>query len=253
MNELSHEARRLIEAVSNADGPSEQRLEAVGRGLFRQLAAGVVTLSTAQVAAAAAAPAASALKLSGLLAYFVIGGTVGVGVAVTAAALGTLGTRPAAISPPLPSSTETASAALPSRSAFESDTSAPSRDDAPSTPPPTERVPERAPSSSVAPTRQSTLSAEVERLNEIQSFLAAGDGARALAASDRYFAEFTSGELRDEHVAARVLALCLLGDVTRARDAARMFVTRSPASPLLPRLARSCVADVIGNGREPRP
>jgi len=98
--------------------------------------------------------------------------------------------------------------------------------------------------------RESNLSLEVASLREIQAFLAAGNGASALAASDRYFAEPRTGTLRGEHLAVRVLALCLIGDSVRARAAARLFIATSAASPLMPRLARSCVADVIGEHAE---
>jgi hypothetical protein len=101
-----------------------------------------------------------------------------------------------------------------------------------------------APSASVDPA--STLAAEVHLLNGAQHWISAGDGARALAIADRYLAEHPKGALREELLAARVLALCLTGDHAAARTAAQAFVARNPRSPQLPRLARSCVSDVAG-------
>jgi hypothetical protein len=248
MNDLSDETKRLIETAIVADGPSEEHLEAIGAELFRKIGAGAVVLSGAKLAAAAAAPAAPVLKaaMSGITAYFLVGLTAGVGVAVTAAALGGFRASSPATKPVAAVPNERA----PARPRLLETTGitalAPSTDGMTPGPRPAERAREARTGSELAPSATSSLSAEVESLSKIQAFLAAGDGKSALAASDRYFAESPSGTLRDEHVAARVLALCLLGDVTRARAAARMFVVTSKRSPLLPRLAHSCVADMIG-------
>lgn len=245
MNDLSDDARRLIEAAAGADGPSPTRLDAIGTSLFRKLGPGAVALSGMKLAAASTAAPAVKAGLS-IAAYFWIGVTAGVGLVGTSAALDRLQrvspapttvvaapTAPARSRPAAPEGPALGTVVAPG--------------DAGTLAVPTPKPRPEAPTRSEGAFGQaSSLSAEVASLREIQAFLAAGDGARALAASDRYLAEHRAGTLRDEHLAARVLAFCLVGDETRARAAARLFVATSAASPLLPRLARSCVADVVG-------
>jgi len=250
VSDLSDEARHLIRTATGADGPSEDRIDAIGDRLFRTLgaaagSAGALSAAKVALASAPAAPAAKALS-AGILGYFVAGGAAGVGVALVGAALGAFGAEPST-QPPRPS--PPATAAVP-RAGDGVQRSIPAPAPLASLALPSaepKRSAELAPNSTANDVPATDLAREVSALNEVQSWLSRGDGARALAASDRYFAEHRSGALRDEHVAARVLALCLLGDVTRARDAARMFVARSPNSPLLPRLSRSCVADLLGH------
>ena len=233
MNDLSDETKRLIETAIHADGPSDGRIEAIGAELFRKLGAGAVVLSGAKLAAAAAAPAAPALKvaLSGVAVYFAIGVSAGVGVAVTARALGGFRPSPPAARGGAAVSHEPAHARRDAQEATRTTPLVPGKADVLSAPRAAALPREPRLEPELAPSAPSSLSAEVESLSRIQAFLRAGDGASALAASDRYFAAYPSGTLRDEHVAARVLALCLLGDVTRARAAARMFVATSKTSP----------------------
>lgn len=250
MNDLSDEARQLIEAAGDGDGPSDTRIDAIGAELFRKLGAGAVALSAVKLAAAAT-PAVPALKggAGGIAAYFLIGVTAGAGVAVTSAALGRFHPASPAVSQVAPVPAEPARARPTARDSTMARALASGGVDAKPAPP-AERPREPRARPEPVHNQESSLSAEVESLREIQAFLAAADGTRALAASDRYLAEHHTGTLRDEHLAARVLALCMVGDPARARTAARLFVATSAASPLLPRLAHSCVADLIGKPKE---
>jgi hypothetical protein len=252
MNELGERARRLIDEAGDADGPSEERVNAIGASLFGKLGAGAAAgaaLSSAKLAAAttAVAPAAKSAGTT-LAAYFLVGAAAGAGAAVVGTSIGAPApardVRPAQTALASPSNGERTSPAASARS----DAPAPTTSSLPAVAPAavdSGARPEPVASTSASALPITHLDREVRFLNEVQSALNAGDGAAALAASDRYFAAFRGGLLRDEHVAARVLALCLTGDVTRARDAARMFVARSPASPLMPRLANSCAGDAI--------
>jgi hypothetical protein len=251
MNDLSDDARQLIETASDADGPSDTRIDAIGAELFRKLGAGAVALSGVKLAAAAT-PAVPLLKAgaTGIATYFLIGVTAGVGVAVTSAAFERYYPNSPTASQAAPLPAEPASVPSTARAGAVASALPSGVDEATPAPAPAERA--REPKAQPEPVRsqESSLSAEVASLREIQAFLAAGDGPRAVAASDRYLAEQRTGTLRDEHLAARVLALCMVGDPARARAVARLFVATSAASPLLPRLAHSCVADVIGKRSE---
>lgn len=245
MNGLRDDARQLIDAAAQADGPSRTRVDAIGTSLFRKLGPGAAALSGVKLAAASAAVPGVKAGVS-IAAYFWIGVTAGVGLVGTSAVLERWGGVSPAPTAALPVQMAPARLRPVAPEAASAETLAPAGADPKVVAPPAKRRPEAPMLSERMPNQESSLSAEVASLREIQAFLAVGDGARALAASDRYLAEHRAGTLRDEHLAARVLALCLVGDETRARAAARLFVATSGASPLVPRLAHSCVADVIG-------
>jgi len=247
MTLLSDEAERLIRDARAADAPPPERLRAIARDLLPKVAAGsAVALSAAQATALAGAAAPVATKAvlgtGSLVSSLLVGGAAGVAVV----AAGALWRAPAASEIPRahsalvsPSARPLAPAPIvpPRAQVAETATDAEHAPKAPAT-----AVADASPSADPA----STLASEVHLLNGAQYWITAGDGPRALAIIDRYLAEHPRGALREELLAARVLALCLSGDHGAARSAARAFVANSPRSPQLPRLARSCVADVEG-------
>jgi hypothetical protein len=85
-----------------------------------------------------------------------------------------------------------------------------------------------------------TLAEEARRLRVVQQALRSGDGARALELVREDNARFSSGLLQQERTAARVQALCLVGQSAAARAAAESFEQRWPRSPLLARVRSTC-------------
>jgi RNA polymerase sigma-70 factor (ECF subfamily) len=84
----------------------------------------------------------------------------------------------------------------------------------------------------------SALDAELALLRRVQAALRDSDGARALRELD---AQATAqGALAAERKAARILALCLLGRVDEASQAARAFALAYPDSPQQAAIASSC-------------
>jgi hypothetical protein len=85
------------------------------------------------------------------------------------------------------------------------------------------------------------LQEETALLRSVQQELRAGRGARALELLDTSSLRLERGQLRQERLAAEVLAACLVGDLERARRSARAFAAENPATPSLARLRSSCV------------
>jgi hypothetical protein len=87
----------------------------------------------------------------------------------------------------------------------------------------------------------SSLRQELEVLADVQAALRRGDGRAALTRLDGHVTSDT--QLLAERQAARVLALCLLGQELEARRAAVNFAAQHPSSPQLATLERSCAFD----------
>ncbi|MGC4087789.1 MAG: hypothetical protein QM756_07810 [Polyangiaceae bacterium] len=93
--------------------------------------------------------------------------------------------------------------------------------------------------------RKSTpLVQELTLLEKVQTELRAGRGAQALALLDSS-ATPAGGQLQAERLAAEVFAACQAGDVGRARNAARSFLSRYPASPASGRVRGSCAGEEV--------
>lgn len=97
-----------------------------------------------------------------------------------------------------------------------------------------------APREEPAPQRANTLTDEISLIAAARAALARGDAAAALAELDRYAQRFSRGMLRPESLAARVDALCALGDRARARGVADAFVAEFPSSSLAARVRSRC-------------
>lgn len=101
-------------------------------------------------------------------------------------------------------------------------------------------VPLAGPANSVRPAAKSPLVQEVTLLENVQSELRAGHGARALALLDESASGLGAGQLQAERLAAEVFASCQAGQVSRARRAARVFLQSYPAMPASDRVRASC-------------
>ncbi len=95
-------------------------------------------------------------------------------------------------------------------------------------------------SARVARPTASSIAAETALLNQAQTELQSGNPEKALQLLDRHSHEHTSGALREERQAARVLALCRAGRVKQAGREALRFVTEFPRSPHRGRLMAAC-------------
>jgi hypothetical protein len=90
---------------------------------------------------------------------------------------------------------------------------------------------------SVVPSR---LSEETALLAQVNAALRGGQPSRALLLLGDYDRRFSGGELRVERSAARVFALCALGQTVQARAEAARFLRAWPRSPLSARVSGSC-------------
>lgn len=86
------------------------------------------------------------------------------------------------------------------------------------------------------------LLAETAALRDAQRAMRSGDPARAIALVDKQDRQYPTGSLRQERAAARIFALCALGQVAQARTQARAFEQHWPRSPMLTRVQTSCGA-----------
>jgi hypothetical protein len=227
---LSDEARRIVDEARAAYGPTGEDRARVGASLPLKLAGGTAT---------AGLLAGKGVAL-GLAALVVVGGA-GAGYWWSRS-----GTRPAAGgsgsagAPPVAASVE--------------------QPDVPeATPPATERTAEpparavrnRAPTIRAAVVKSSTpepgpnVAGEIALLNQAQRALAGREPERALQLLDRHAREFPRGSLTEERTAARIMALCALGNVTTARAEAAVFVRQSPGSPLAERVRASCGSELL--------
>lgn len=86
----------------------------------------------------------------------------------------------------------------------------------------------RAAAAPAAPVAASSLRAELELLQRVQAALKRGEASSALRALDAH--QTTDSTLLAERRAARILALCQLGQIDDARRAAADFVQQHPES-----------------------
>ena len=99
------------------------------------------------------------------------------------------------------------------------------------------------------PVRQSSpLVQEITLLEKVQSELRAGHGRAALALLDKSAAP-AGGQLQAERLAAEVFAACQVGNVERARAAARLFLSKHASSPASARVKSSCAGEQGENAR----
>ncbi|MDC0684181.1 hypothetical protein [Sorangium atrum] len=90
------------------------------------------------------------------------------------------------------------------------------------------------------PARPSTLAAEMALLREAQDAVRDGDPSAALERLDDLGARFPEGQLREERMAARVLALCAAGRAREARAEAERLLGEATGSVHAGRVRASC-------------
>jgi hypothetical protein len=84
------------------------------------------------------------------------------------------------------------------------------------------------------------LSRELAIVVAAHRALNSGDGHRSLALLEKYDREFPNGSLQAEQRVTRVLALCRIGEVTRAETEARRVAELWPRLPAVARLSDPC-------------
>ncbi len=94
----------------------------------------------------------------------------------------------------------------------------------------------------------SSLLEETELLRKAQLSLGAGDARAALARLDELGARHPDGLLREERLAARIVALCAAGRSAEARRDAGRFLAEAPRSIHAARVRASCSAVTTGAG-----
>jgi hypothetical protein len=90
-----------------------------------------------------------------------------------------------------------------------------------------------------APTGENAIVAESRRVALARAALRAGDARAVLAELDALDRSFPRGQLVQEREGLRIEALLALGDRARARELARRFLARYPASPHAPAVERA--------------
>lgn len=221
-DQLSREARGIIEAARGAEDPTADDRARVHRALALRLAAGG--------AGAAVGGKALAFGFAGkAVVAAVVMGALGVGAFVALRTPAPLAPAPAA---------EPAAAPR---------TEAPRPNITPiSVEPPTKPAPTRPPLARprsrdrVSVMNASSLAEETAFLAGVREALRVHEPARALAQLDEYPRRFPAGILREEHLATRVQVLGALGRQREACAAARLFLQRWPRSPQADRVRAAC-------------
>ena len=95
-----------------------------------------------------------------------------------------------------------------------------------------------------APVRERgpSLEGELRLLNEAQRAATEHDAEKSLAALEQYAAKFPHGNLRQEALVLKVVALCELKRSDEAKDIAAKLIELSPSAPVVLRLKASCAA-----------
>lgn len=90
------------------------------------------------------------------------------------------------------------------------------------------------------PADESLLKEELSLITEASQALDTGDGKAALRALLTHRSRFSTGFLREEREALWVVALCELGQTSKAAAARAQFERSAPRSPLRVRIERQC-------------
>jgi hypothetical protein len=263
MDELSHDAERLLNASRIAEAPNEDTRQRIRASIAAAtgLAAVTGTVVTTGIAAAGSGAVSSASGSATAAAVAGSAATTKVIVTASIASLiafsgGALVGR--ALEPRDAPDATPVRAVAPATPRAEQPQPVPSPPHAtPSEPPPahvhaqTSSPPPVAksphPKAPLPPipatsTPDARLGAELALIRAAHHVLG-GDAARTLALVDAHLAQFPDGQLAQERESLRVRALCGLHRDDDARAAARTFFARWPSSPHASRLRASCAGD----------
>ena len=257
MTGLGPEANALLEAARYGDEPTHSDRERVRAAIATRLAAGAA--AGIGVAMAAKSPA-SALGAAGgasgagampaglaakALLAVVLAGAIGASTMMIGRALpgpkqpASMPARPAPVAIDAPGSAEgslngTASPLGPATALSEARADG-FRSNARAAP-----VNAAATSNAHAPTGTGEVAAEVRLLGEAHAAMRGGDAERALVLLEEHARRYPRGALGEERDAARIAALCALGRVGEARQAANRFLRATPLSPHAGPIRASC-------------
>jgi hypothetical protein len=273
MNDLSRESRALLAAARHRDGLSAADKDRVRNKITRRLGAGlalgsaVTASATVAEAAHATVAATTAVWLSGaakVLGFVAIAGGVTVGavrVSQQGAHKSAMARAPTDLIGSGVASKQKLARKMP-QAASTSQLENPAQVKEPA-PPPVRELPatkhdprvssassltNQPASQPAAKPADDGLSSQIAAIREARTAIRRGDGRTALAALDQGLPLGQGGPLEQEAIVVRVSALCLLGDVSKARRTAEQFLARFPDSLLAPRLRNSCA---YGGGNSP--
>jgi type IV secretory pathway VirB10-like protein len=253
---LGPEARGLIEDADGVDRATGADKDRIRKRLAVQI--GAAAFGSAAGAAGVAKASGGAAGGAALVAKLIGGAAVVSAVAIGAFTVGrheAEATHPPATTTaashdegtPAPASSDTAPVApvevAPPPAVAEPPRVAPAPP-APRGPRPTQGAPAAttapppaAPSASVKPTE---TEGEAALLSRAQAALAAGDGLTALEILDMHARKYPNGVLADQRETDRVLAICAIGRVAAAREAAERFLAAHPRSAQAARVRKAC-------------
>lgn len=268
-DDLSPQAKAIVEAGRNDEGPSAEDRDRIRRGIVATLGVGAFGSLGAAGEASAATAGAGASVASGALATMtttkLVLAVVGLTGIVGAGVVGVASSRTEAPRTEVPAASatarESARVAAPLTVLAPSSVAEPVVVPAPA-PAPVARV-EPAPvaAASAAPTTRPraptpiftpgqplemirahapTLQAELALIGAAQAALGSGDTPGALAHLDRHAERFPEGVLAQERLAARAIALCRLGRLSDGRLEIERLARAAPRSPLLARARDEC-------------
>jgi hypothetical protein len=254
MNDLSPQARRLVDASRGGDDPTSQDSARVKKALVAGIAASALSVPTSAAAASRAGAlshgGAGAVTSTKMAAWVASGAAVGLATAGTWVAItgswshdaprapAALITTSAPAVPPVPAAPNTPIPPIEDPEAVPplSAAAPPAKASRQKATPSVAAVAARAPQSS-------SLAAETALLQAARAALGSGDAHGALALLRQHAREYPSGALVEERLASQVFAACALGQRADAARAAAELIRRAPSSPLRARVLDSCAGD----------
>jgi hypothetical protein len=229
---LAMELRRVLDAYRHGTSPGATQQAALWRRL------------EAPIGAAAVAKASLGLRL--IVGGLIVGATTIVGVAVSRPDAPRAEPTTTTVVAPAPPARSVSSEATVPETAIE-----PAIERAgplPPTPPPvsTSARERRAPSavpSVDAPAAAGTLTEELALLERARIELGRGRPTDALALVAEHAREFPRGQLQEERLALRIIALCDAKQLAQGRGEARAFLSAHPEAALAGRIRAACEID----------
>ncbi len=264
MNQLTPEARAIIDAASVAEAPPARAKKRIHAAILAGIATGAAEGTAGAGAATASAAAGWGVGLKLLLPLMIAGfGAGGAYVAgVFDAGVEDAGeqsavssqqsavnrsepppaTEPMAATEPMPT---TESEPMPTTEPEPAGSAEPAPVAEPAPEPKPKKIarakprPKHLPAPVPALATASSIAEEMRLIGRARKALGAGDNAAAVAIAAEHAQRFPSGQLTQERDAVRVRARCNRGDAN-ARGAAEKFLARWPKSPYAAQVRGSC-------------